>query len=316
MIKLLRAGTRRYLHSYVFWLALVATAIMSFVSACQARQSSFDDMYAVMSFVISAVLIVLLVGREYSDGGFRNKVINGHTKGNIFISELILGIGAVFVLGLVFFAIFFAVISYIFTAFPIDLIVKMFIDCVLVHLCFAAILVTICCWIPGRTIVAIVNVLLVFVMIFGTTRIQEELSHQEFFEEYDTISEQRVDEDGKVHYFEHKVEGSERLRKNPMYVGGFKRTVYEAIENLSPYGHISWYIEFTYSWFDYKSILSWEGNGVQHTQTWEDVAKQIIANDIDDEDYKKVNDNLIYSCALLIGVCVIGYLGFRKKELK
>ena len=316
MAKLLRAGIRRYLHSIVFWLAFIATAVIAYVCATEARGYAVDDMYAVISFVINAILIVMLVGREYSDGGFRNKVINGHSKGNIFISELILGVGAILILCITFFAIFFVITSYIFTVFPTDLILKMFFDCVLAHLAFAAILVTICCWIPNRTVVAIINILLVFVMVFGSTAIQAKLGQPQFFEEYDTTTEQQVDENGKVHYFEHKVEGSERLRENPAYIGGLKRTVFETIDNLSPYGHMSGYITFTYSWFNYEHSNSWEENGVQYTQTWEDVAKQIVENEISDENHKDIENNLLHSVVLLLGVSIIGYLGFRKKELK
>ncbi len=316
MIKLLRAGIRRYLHSIVFWLAFIATAVMAYFCATDARGFAIDDMYPVIGFVMNAILIVMFVGREYSDGGFRNKVINGHTKGAIFISELILGVGAVFVLCIIFFAIFFAITSYIFTVFPTSLILKMFFDCVLSYLAFAAILVTICCLIPNRTVAAIINILLVFVMVFGSTAIQAKLTQPEFFEEYDTVTEQQVDANGKIHYFEHKVEGSERSRKDPAYVGGFKRTVFEAIDHLSPYGHISDYITFTYSWFGYEFDNTWVENGVQYTQTWEDTANQIVANEISEDDYKNVTNNLLYSVILLSGVSVIGFIGFRKKELK
>ena len=95
MAKLLRAGIRRYLHSIIFWLAFIATAAIACICATEAKKYGVEDIYAVIGFLINAILIVMSVGREYSDGGFRNKVINGHTKGNIFISELILGVGAV-----------------------------------------------------------------------------------------------------------------------------------------------------------------------------------------------------------------------------
>ena len=316
MAKLLRAGIRRYLHSIIFWLAFIATAVIAYVCATEARGYAVDDMYAVISFVINTILIVMLVGREYSDGGFRNKVINGHTKGSIFISELILGVGAVLLFCITFFAIFFVITNYIFTVFPTALILKMFFDCVLAQMAFAAILVTLCCWIPNRTVVAIINILLVFAMFFGSTVIQAQLSQPEFFEEYDTVTEEKVDENGKIHYFEQKVEGSERLRDNPAYVGGLKRTILETVDNLSPYGHISDYITFTYSWFNYEMSSSWEENGVQYTQTWEDIANRIVAEEISEDDHKNVEKNMLYSAILLLGVSVIGFIGFRKKELK
>lgn len=316
MTKLLRAGIRRYLHSIVFWLAFAATAVMAYFCATDARQFAVDDMYAMIGFVINAIFVVMLVGCEHTDGGFRNKVINGHTKGNIFISELVLGVGAVLLFCITFFAIFFAITSFIFTVFSTALILKMFFDCVLSHMAFAAILITICCLIRNRTVAAIINFLLIFAMVLGTSVIQIKLKQPEFFEEYDTVTEEKVDENGKIHYFEQKVEGSERLRDNPAYVGGLKRTVLETIVNLSSYGHISDYVAFTYSWFGYEFDHSWIENGVQYTQTWEDIANRIVAEEISEDDHKNIENNLLYSAILLLGVSIIGFIGFRKKELK
>ena len=61
---------------------------------------------------------------------------------------------------------------------------------------------------------------------------------------------------------------------------------------------------------------SWEENGVQYTQTWEDIANQIVAEEISEDDHKDIENNMLYSAILLLGVSVIGFIGFRKKELK
>ena len=316
MAKLLRAGIHRYLHSIIFWLALIVTAVMAYFCATDARGYAIDDMYPIIGFVINAIFIIMLTAREYSDGGFRNKVINGHTKGSIFISELILGVVAVLLLCVIFFTIFFVINGYIFTVFPTGLILKMFFDCILANLAFAAIMITICCLISNKIVAVIINFLLILAMVFGSSIIQLKLNQPKFFEEYDTVTEEKIDENGKIHYFEHKVEGSERLKDNPAYVGGLKRTVFEAIDNLSPCSHISDYMNFTYSWFGYDFDHIWVENGVQHTQTWEDIANQIVAEEISEDDHKNVENNLLYSAILLLGVSVIGFIGFRKKELK
>lgn len=298
MAKLLRAGIRRYLHSIVFWLAFIATAAIACICATEAKKYGVEDIHAVIGFLINAILIVMLVGREYSDGGFRNKVINGHTKGNIFISELILGVGIVLLFSITFFAIFFAITNYVFTVFPTVLILKMFFDCVLTQLAFTAVLVTVCCLVSNRTIAAIASIVLVLVMIFCDTAIRPKLSQPEFIpafsEEFDTISEQ----------------------KNPAYVDGVERTILETIYNLSPYGHMKGYIIFTSDWFKREINNGWGENGTQYPQTWEDIANQFVAEEISEDDHKNVENNLLYSAILLLGVSVIGFIGFRKKELK
>ena len=45
MIKLLRAGVRRYLHSVVFWLASIVTVAVAVLCANGARNFYFEDFY-------------------------------------------------------------------------------------------------------------------------------------------------------------------------------------------------------------------------------------------------------------------------------
>ena len=84
MIKLLRAGVRRYLHSVVFWLASIVTVAVAVLCANGARNFYLEDFYIMIEFIIFAVMISWLVGGEYDEGIFRNKVISGHTKVSIF----------------------------------------------------------------------------------------------------------------------------------------------------------------------------------------------------------------------------------------
>ena len=94
MKNLLRAGVRRYTYNIVFWLSIVFTIVVSVLSAKNTREFYFDDFYCILIFFAFAVLISWIVGRENDEGIFRNKVVSGHTKGQIYISELILGVGA------------------------------------------------------------------------------------------------------------------------------------------------------------------------------------------------------------------------------
>ena len=54
-------------------------------------------------------------------------------------------------------------------------------------------------------------------------------------------------------------------------------------------------------------------DGMTGEETWEQV---IGDNVITEETIEKFDANLIYSCILLIVVSGIGYIGFRRKELK
>ena len=93
MMKLLRADFRRYFKSKLFWISLAISAVLGLASGKRVYDAAMvDDIYVVFGFIVFAVLIALTVGREFSDGGFRNKITSGHTKGKIFLSEYIAAI--------------------------------------------------------------------------------------------------------------------------------------------------------------------------------------------------------------------------------
>lgn len=310
MIKLLRAGIRRYSHSLVFWFAIVATAFVSLDAGMRAREYAVDDSCVLYLFLIVAIVISWIVGREAAEGGFRNKIIIGHTKGQIFLSELILGSAFSLVMAVIFFGIFFTINYYVFAYFPTDIIVMMLLNCVLAGVCLTAMLATLCCLITNRIASAIVNMLLVFAMFLGTSEVEHALLQPEYFESYSSTLEQWTDEEGNVHSETHKIEESIQKTGNPAYIAEPLRTVYKIVYRISPYGHISEHIVFTYDWFgyDYRDPIT--------EQSWENTAQQIATNEISEEDYKNVATNILYCAVFSVAVYLIGYLVFRRKDLR
>ena len=310
MIKLLRAGIRRYSHSLVFWFAIVATAFVSLDAGMRAREYAVDDSCVLYLFLIVAIVISWIVGREAAEGGFRNKIIIGHTKGQIFLSELILGSAFSLVMAVIFFGIFFTINYYVFAYFPTDIIVMMLLNCVLAGVCLTAMLATLCCLITNRIASAIVNMLLVFAMFLGTSEVEHALLQPEYFESYSSTLEQWTDEEGNVHSETHKIEESIQKTENPAYIAEPLRTVYKIVYRISPYGHISEHIVFTYDWFgyDYRDPIT--------EQSWENTAQQIATNEISEEDYKNVATNILYCAVFSVAVYLIGYLVFIRKDLR
>ena len=310
MIKLLRAGIRRYSHSLVFWFAIVATAFVSLDAGMRAREYAVDDSCVLYLFLIVAIVISWIVGREAAEGGFRNKIIIGHTKGQIFLSALILGSAFSLVMAVIFFGIFFTINYYVFAYFPTDIIVMMLLNCVLAGVCLTAMLATLCCLITNRIASAIVNMLLVFAMFLGTSEVEHALLQPEYFESYSSTLEQWTDEEGNVHSETHKIEESIQKTENPAYIAEPLRTVYKIVYRISPYGHISEHIVFTYDWFgyDYRDPIT--------EQSWENTAQQIATNEISEEDYKNVATNILYCAVFSVAVYLIGYLVFRRKDLR
>ncbi len=99
MIRLLRAGFRRYMKNNLFRISLAISAILGLASGRSADDAAMaDDIYVIFGFVVFAVLIALTVGQAFSEGGFRNMITSGHTKGKIFFSVYIVALCVCFIL--------------------------------------------------------------------------------------------------------------------------------------------------------------------------------------------------------------------------
>lgn len=308
MNNLLRAGIRRYTHNIVFWLSIVFTLVVSVISAQNAREFYFDDFYCVLIFFAFAVLISWIVGRENDEGIFRNKVVSGHTKGQIYISELILGVGACLILFLLFATVFIAFNWYVFTKASLSVLIRIFLDSMLVNICFAIILVTLSCIITKRYIVAIVNIILVLTLIFASYTVQSIVEQDEYFIEYEYEDKVVTDEFG-THIQQEEIEGSEYKVKNPKYIDGFARDVCEVLYDILPYGHMTEYTYITNDWFGYD----YYSNFPEMDVTWETSEKDLT---VTKEVSNDITENLIWSIIVSGIICVIGYVIVRKKDIK
>lgn len=313
MTKLLRACVRRYTHNTIFWIAAVLTIGLGISIAHSTRMTYYDDALVIAQMLIHAVMISWVVGKEFKEGIFRNKVIVGHSKGSIYISELICGVGIAFVLYFLCAVIFVAFNFYEVPLLPASLIVKIFVDYVLLNMCLAAIFVTISCLFSQQAIIAIVNIALVLVMTTASQRLYAQLSQPQYLERYETINSEWIDENGNIRYKEVKVEGSEYYVDNPTYVGGVKRDIYDTVYKLSPYGHIIEFVYFNMDWHGYEYFLNNPVDGMTGEETWELI---IGDNEITDETIETFSSHLMYSAILLIATSAVGYIGFRKKEFK
>ena len=315
MTKLLRACLRRYTHNLIFWIATVLTLGIGISIAYSARMTYYDDAMVITQMVIHAIMVSWVVGKEFREGIFRNKVIIGHSKRNIFLAELLSGVGISFILYFLCATIFLVFNSYEIPLLPASLIVKIFVDYILLNMCLTAIFVIISCIFSHQATIAIVNIVFVLLMVVGSQRLYGDLSQPQYYEHYETVNSEWIDENGNIRYKQEKIEGSEYLVENPTYVGGIKRDIYEMVYNLSPYGHIIEFVYFNMDWhgYDYfRNVLAHE-MGMTGEDAWEMI---ISDNVITEETLANFTTNLLYSCVLLVATSVVGYFGFRKKELK
>lgn len=239
MRKLLNSGIRYICKSKLFWLELLFfvgfSAFIVIANYSPTVQSSeaplyLDDVfhifYQMMAFAF-AICISMTVGTEYSDGVIRNKLIVGHTRRDIYFSALLLH-----VLSSLFMIVIHGVVSYglgylLFGGFQTDFsqFVYMIVCSTLANLVFVALFVSISINSSNKALTVVITLVLYIAVIYLTSFIGARLSAEEMT--YDGI---KILPDGTMQLGE--------MVKNPNYVSGMRRSVYEFIYDLIPTGQI------------------------------------------------------------------------------
>ena len=96
MIKLLRAGFFRLKKEIMFWLLIVVTIFVAGIRILTTTHNEPLDKflydYIVYIGLLIAIFVSVFVGKEHSEGIIRNKIIVGHNRTSIYISNLIISI--------------------------------------------------------------------------------------------------------------------------------------------------------------------------------------------------------------------------------
>lgn len=304
MRELLLSGIRRYIRSIIFWFAVIVTIVFAIVCGHGARTYYVNPVYILATLITNAVMISWLVGREYEEGIFRNKVISGHSKGSIYFSELILGVAASVILYLLFSLIFFSFNGYVHGYALTDICIKLFLGCLLANVCITSIFVALSSLIPYRAIVVVVNMVLIFTIMLATFNMHTLLNEPEFVQH--SISNDSGADEGADY-----SQGTELLTKNADYIEEPLRSVLTITYHLSPCVNIVEGFNLTYDWFSYElpnRIDPFNEKGL----TWEDRADFSVT----DEEEHNLNVSVLYTAVEFVLICTAGYFSFRKKELK
>lgn len=239
MRKLLSASFCRLIKNKVFWLELIFTLAFSlyicFVNYSPERQAAeyrihLDDVfftfYQLLGFLIAAG-ISLITGSEYSDGTIRNKLVVGHTRVNLYFSNL-LASGAVSVLIVLIHMAVTGTVGYLlFGAFQMQLSQAVFaIACV----CLAAFSYTcICTFISmncsNKAAAAVISLVLMLGLLYAGSSFGSALLEPET-----TYSGVTITSNG-IQYGD--------MIQNPAYISGARRSVYEFLYDLLPTGQLN-----------------------------------------------------------------------------
>lgn len=186
--------------------------------------SLFDQCVAVS--IVFAIFIGLYIGTEYSNGTLRNKLATGHSRSAIYFSNLIVCIAAVLILHVAYIATILAGGFIMFGNFILQpaAFLKTFAVSLIVMTAYAAMFLPISTLITSKSsgVTAVIMTSLILMMLAMV--INGGLEEPEVYEAYTVISA-------------NGEEYSEPEMKNPYYVSGVQRKIYEALYDIVPTCH-------------------------------------------------------------------------------
>lgn len=214
-----------------------------------------------------AVFISVFVGTEYSDGTIRNKLIAGHTRSSIYFSKFVVCAVADIMIHILCIVVVLILGNLLIngTTMTIKEIVAFTMVSTIIMLALTAFLLLLTMSIQSKAVGAIVCLLVVFIMMVSALSIEQRLEAPEYYDAYSYPDE----DTGEMI--------SVDKEKNPKYLSGTKREVYEFLNNFIPVSQLY----------------------------------QIVRNISDN-----VNVIMIYDCLIIIITTGVGIAIFKKKDLK
>lgn len=235
MIKLFDAGFTRLRKNRLFWiLSLFSIGLAFFMiytrysdmktyhDAIEVEQLMLN--YSTMIGIVIAIFTSLFLGVEYSDGTIRNKIIIGHKRIHIYLSNLIVVTITSLFSYLLFLGIIVAIGIPLFGGITIALSkLFMLLGCIFITtIAYSSIFTFIAMIISNKTVTAIVSILLAFGMMFYSLMIFDRLSQPEYI---DTL----IMKDGVQEIIN---------TKNNRYLEGRKRKIAQLSIDMIPAGQM------------------------------------------------------------------------------
>lgn len=234
MRKLFSASQLRLIKTKVFWFTAVFTLCFSIFSVLQGAKidalGNLErdlDYYYVQPLpffgLIISVFIALFIGTEYSDGTIRNKLIVGHKRSDVYLSNLftcflgVLVISAAWLIGGLAGIPYFGLWSVGITVYVQYVIIAVF-----SIMAIASLLVLEAQVISNKTMSAVVTIFTALALIFAGSYF-----HNALLEPETTISGITISSNG--------IEYGPEIA-NPAYIGGNLRKVYQAMMCILPTG--------------------------------------------------------------------------------
>jgi len=191
MYKLLNAGFTRLKKNRIFWSLIIITLVIASITLLNQyketvhyRETGFPidhteellvDFTKIIGFFI-AVFTSLFVGTEYSNGTIRNKIVIGHSRTSIYLSNLFISI----VVGLLIELIYMLVVSIIAIPMfgkiqiPLSQFAFIIVDIIMIIIAYSSLFNLIGMICTDVTVSTVISILLTLVMLIGFLNIPSE----------------------------------------------------------------------------------------------------------------------------------------------
>lgn len=272
MRNLLTTELFRWKKSIYLHITLVISLISGiFCSIISKRDYGFDSFFLFPLFIASCAIIPMIIGSDYSSGTIRNKIINGKTRFQIYLSHLLIS----FLFGLIIEVVFwlaFIIINPTYFTLILSIIPSMIL-CLSSVVSFC-IMVSLLC--TNRSVALIITVSIFLLSTVIQVAIDNKINQPEYYEF------EHVNEDGSI---------EQKKEKNENYLSGFPRSFLEITNK-------------TLSNYQLQEV-----DVIMYIHKMDDVKLR----DYEDDSWKYFP---VYSIGKIIGFSTIGYLIFRKKNIK
>ncbi len=245
MSGLMKANLIRLFKSRAFWVCVMISPVLEILALIfnllwnvpfrrtqvPLEPSLFENTANIV--LLLAVFAGLFLGTEYSDGGLRNKLIVGHSRAAVCLSDLL----TCFTAGLMIFAVQFSTDlalglarGYCRTV-PTEEVVSRVLICIGAIAALSAIFTLLGTLVSGKSICVTATICLALALAIGSSMILIELAEPEYLTPMRVTYPDEIGENG-----EPRVETV--TEKNPDYIGGTLRQTFETLSDLLPTGQL------------------------------------------------------------------------------
>lgn len=323
MSNLLHAGLHRYLKSKLFWLAVAVTAISSYLWGYWSREEYFEDMIYFVQFMIFAVLFSLEVGREFDEGVFRNKIVGGHSKSRIYISEMILAAEATCLMFFISSVVFAVLNPHVISIIPAEIIIKVYINSLTANIICSVMIVAISCILQRRIIAVTVCSLLLCLGLYSLSGSVYWLTEPRFYEVdaesvYDNLGENGTLSDAAIedlHSFDggtviKKLENGSYLVESPLYRNKLYTAFVYCNGYLNPFSNMVMNCDMLYTCFGDSILSEYQQDG----NTYYETLKPYYESDAMKENF--LNKRLLAAPFLIVAYSGIGLAVYKRRNFR